>query len=46
MNLSYFGGFLVNPSPTYVTLVTMRFHDFSTMGMIPRHVVTVMMGEC
>lgn len=26
---SYLGGFLVNPSPTYVTLVTILFHAFS-----------------
>ena len=31
MKRSYLGGFLVNPSPTYVTLVTIRFHDFSAM---------------
>ena len=29
MNLSYFGGFRVNPSPTNVTLVTIRFQAFS-----------------
>lgn len=28
MNLSYLGGFLVKPSPTYVTFVTIRFHAF------------------
>mmetsp|Transcript_48054 Transcript_48054/g.154009 ORF Transcript_48054/g.154009 Transcript_48054/m.154009 type:complete len:200 (+) Transcript_48054:113-712(+) len=28
MKRSYFGGLRVNPSPTYVTLVTMRFHCF------------------
>ena len=26
MNRSYLGGFLVNPSPTKVTLVIIRFH--------------------
>ena len=30
MNRSYLGGFRVNPSPTYVTLVTILFHAFST----------------
>lgn len=29
INLSNFGGFRVNPSPTYVTLVTILFHAFS-----------------
>jgi hypothetical protein len=28
INLSYFGGFLVNPSSTNVTLVTILFHSF------------------
>lgn len=28
MNLSYLGGFLVNPCPTNVTLVTIRFQLF------------------
>jgi len=28
INLSNFGGFRVKSSPTYVTLVTIRFHDF------------------
>ncbi len=28
MNLSYFGGLRVKPSPTYVTFVTIRFHPF------------------
>jgi hypothetical protein len=28
MKRSYFGGFLVNPGPTNVAFVIMRFHDF------------------
>ena len=28
MKRSNLGGFLVNPSPTYVTFVTIRFHAF------------------
>ncbi len=40
MNLSYLGGFRVNPWPTNVTLVTIRFQlfffllpDFSTLNI-------------
>lgn len=29
INLSYFGGFLVKLSPTNVTLLILRFHNFS-----------------
>jgi hypothetical protein len=29
INRSYFGGFRVNPSPTNVTFVIIRFHSFS-----------------
>jgi hypothetical protein len=29
INRSYFGGFRVNPSPTKVTFVIIRFHSFS-----------------
>lgn len=31
---SYFGGFLVKPSPTNVTLVTIRFHAFPKIRII------------
>ena len=32
INRSYFGGLRVNPSPTYVTLVTILFHAFPTQN--------------
>jgi hypothetical protein len=32
MNRSYFGGFLVNPGPTNVALVTIRFHCLAAFG--------------
>jgi hypothetical protein len=32
MNRSYFGGFLVNPAPTKVALVTILFHCLAAQG--------------
>jgi hypothetical protein len=32
MNRSYFGGFLVNPAPTKVALVTILFHCLAVQG--------------
>jgi hypothetical protein len=36
MNRSYLGGFLVNPSPTNVALVTTRFQLFSAEQFVHR----------